>query len=162
MYPKMGKWGQVNEGSIIMETATSRCWKVIRMNATHAGLRDRDGVEKIIARPNDRAGVQIMYLTEDEIMSALREKLNAEVFEEVVKCVDGSQVLILMPWDSLDRKAKISHLENQHNFAWATDYKATPTRELDKMHELVHASMSKGVAHLHYGDPAVENLRRLT
>lgn len=158
MQPKESQWGAVHEGDIIREHRTGVLWKVVKMNDTHAGLRNRDGDEKIIRRPHGLAKVTVMILTDEELTSILEEKLGAR---PIWFQIGNSTAMTCFSFDTMSRSDRKFHLEYFHGMV-VGDSKEDKRRDLVALHDEAHSrNDGKGLPHVHLGWPEVEDLRRI-
>lgn len=111
MYGLEQRWDRVRVGTYIRQHGTGVVWRVDAENATHVGMRNRQGEELILPRPPAAAPVTIMFLDEDELMTMLAEQLGGVVEAEKY---DGQQIWTCRPFDDLKPRDMIAHIQLMH------------------------------------------------
>lgn len=158
MEAQQSQWGAMTEGQIIREHRTGMLWKIVKMNKTHAGLRNRAGDERIIERPGPFQPVTVMVLTDEELSTILTEKLGARP----IWFQRGNETAMTCPsYDEMDRSDRKFHLEYFHGMV-VGNAKEDKRRDLVALHDEAHRlNDGKGLPHVHLGWPEVEDLRRI-
>lgn len=110
MRPGAATWAEVKMGTYILDL-NGHAWKVIARKEGFWGIKDRDGIKKIIPAPAPGHAVQILYLTQDELETMLIKTLGAETHSWKLA---GSNIYTTIPFDSRPISDMRSHLWLMH------------------------------------------------
>lgn len=110
MQPAPSTWSEVKIGTYILDL-NGVTWKVIARKDGFWGIKDRDGVKKIIPAPAADRPVQVLYLTQNELESMLIETLGAETHSWRL---EGQTIYTTQPFAPLRIEQMRSHLWLMH------------------------------------------------
>jgi hypothetical protein len=114
MHAQPATWDRVKIGSYIQDP-TGAVWKVehdvVRDQVRWLGLVNREGAKRRIPAGADGTTVQLMYLTQDELVAMLEDQLGATLIAELV---DGDHVWQCNPWDGMRIEEMKTHLRMMH------------------------------------------------